>query len=161
MFSKWFSSQKYTIASPLTGKLVTLDQVPDPVFSEKMTGDGVAIEPSDGKVVAPFDGKVIHLFETNHAVILESINRIQVLIHIGLDTVKMQGDGFSSHIQVGDAVKQGDLLIDFDRFKIKEAGHPAISPIVILNGDIVAEQKILIKGSVRAGKDDILSIRLK
>ncbi|MCH5586447.1 PTS glucose transporter subunit IIA [Shimazuella sp. AN120528] len=107
-FSKWFSSKKLTIAAPITGNLVTLDQVPDPVFSQKMTGDGVAIEPSEGKVIAPFDGRVIHLFETNHAIVLENTNQVQVLIHIGLDTVNLEGEGFTSYKQIGDEVKKGE-----------------------------------------------------
>lgn len=161
MFSKWFSSKKMVLTSPLSGNVVTLEQVPDPVFAQKMTGDGLAVEPSQGVVVAPFEGKVVHLFESKHAIILENTNQLQVLIHIGLDTVNMQGDGFIAHTKVGDSVKKGDKLIEFDLLKIKKAGHPTISPVIITNGEIVSEQKILIQGSVQAGVDDILSVHLK
>ncbi|WP_028775793.1 PTS sugar transporter subunit IIA [Shimazuella kribbensis] len=161
MFSKWFSSNKLSLASPMTGTLVTLDQVPDPVFSQKMTGDGLAIEPKIGRVVAPFDGKIIHLFETKHAIILENQNQIQVLIHIGLDTVKLNGEGFTSHVKIGDEVKTNDMLIEFDMEKIQHAGYSTISPVVITNGEIVKEQKILETGLVEAGKTQILSIVLK
>jgi glucose-specific phosphotransferase system IIA component len=161
MFSKWFSSNKMTLASPMTGTFVTLDQVPDPVFSQKMTGDGLAIQPTIGKVVAPFDGKVIHQFETKHAIILENHNKLQVLIHIGLDTVKLNGDGFTSHVNIGDEVKTNDILIEFDMKKMEQAGYSSISPVVITNGEIVKEQQILAQGFVEAGKTQILSIVLK
>lgn len=161
MFSKWLSSKKMLLASPLTGNVVTLEQVPDPVFAQKMTGDGFAVEPSEGVVVAPFDGKVVHLFESKHAIVLENKNQLQVLIHVGIDTVNLQGEGFFAHTQVGETVKKGDKLIEFDLVKIKKAGHPTISPVIITNGEIVSEQKILIHGSVHAGIDDILSLHLK
>jgi glucose-specific phosphotransferase system IIA component len=149
------------LTSPLSGKIVALEQVPDPVFAQKMTGDGIAVKPSQGVVLAPFDGKVVHLFESKHAIILEHTSQLQVLIHIGLDTVNMQGDGFLAHVKVGDTVKKGDKLIEFDLLRIEEAGHPTISPVIITNGEIVSEQKNIRQGSVRAGVDDILSIHLK
>jgi glucose-specific phosphotransferase system IIA component len=161
MFSKLFSSKKSTIFAPISGEAVDLEQVPDPVFAKKMTGDGVAIVPKEGKVVAPFDGKVVHQFETNHAIIVENSAHIQVLIHIGIDTVQQKGEGFVSHVQIGDTIKKGDLLIEFDLNGLKTAGYEIISPIVIVNGEIVQDQKIGKTGMIKAGSDELLLITLK
>jgi PTS system glucose-specific IIA component len=161
MFQKLFGKNKFQVISPMTGTLLPLDQVPDPVFAQKMAGDGVAIQPSEGKVVAPFMGKIIHFFDSKHAITLENENGLQILIHIGIDTVKLNGDSFTSLVKVGDQVNLGDPLLEFDLQVIEKAGYSSISPIIIINGDIVKEQTAVESKTVTAGQDPILHISLK
>ena len=117
------------LKSPLTGNLVALSDVPDEVFSSGVLGKGIAVEPTVGKVIAPADGEITTLFPTGHAVGIKTNNGAEILIHIGMDTVKMNGDGFKTHVQQGNKVKQGQLLIEFDIAKIKNAGYPVITPL--------------------------------
>ncbi|HLR64587.1 MAG TPA: PTS glucose transporter subunit IIA [Pseudogracilibacillus sp.] len=121
------------LKSPLTGKVVPITEVPDPVFSEKMMGEGIAIEPTEGKVLAPCDGKIIQVAPTKHAVGIETANGEEVLIHVGLDTVNLKGEGFTIHIVENDEVKQGDELITFDLNYITENAPSIITPMVITN----------------------------
>ena len=138
------------LKSPLTGNIVALSDVPDEVFSSGVLGKGIAIEPTVGKVIAPADGEITTLVPTGHAVGIKSKNGAEILIHIGMDTVKMNGDGFKTHVQQGDKVKQGQLLIEFDIAKIKKAGYPIITPFVITNyaeyKDIITDDAKTIKG---------------
>ncbi|SDC04878.1 PTS system, glucose-specific IIA component [Paenibacillus sp. UNCCL117] len=163
LFSKHKSSDnRLDIASPLTGEAVPLEQVPDQAFAEKYMGDGMAIEPAEGRLVAPFDSKVAHLIHSHHAVILEHASGLQLLVHIGINTVALQGDGFKAHVQTGDEVKAGQLLIEFDIAKIKAAGYPVITPIVIANGDETVESlEAKLSGTVRAGEQGALQVVLK
>ena len=115
------------LQSPLIGEVVALSDVPDEVFSSGVLGKGVAVNPSVGKVFAPA------LFPTGHAIGMKTANGAELLIHIGMDTVKMNGDGFKTHVQQGDKVKQGQLLVEFDIEKIKKAGYPVITPVVVTN----------------------------
>ena len=130
-----------TIYSPIKGKIVKLENVLDEAFSSGAVGKGIAIEPSeDGKVFAPFDGVIETAFPTKHAIGLTSDKGVEILIHIGMDTVKLDGKYFTSHIEEGQKIKKGDLLMEFDTEKIKEAKYSVITPIVITNfenyGDI-------------------------
>ena len=130
-----------TIYSPIKGKIVKLENVLDEAFSSGAVGKGIAIEPSeDGKVFAPFDGVIETAFPTKHAIGLTSDKGAEILIHIGMDTVKLDGKYFTSHIEEGQKIKKGDLLMEFETEKIREAGYSAITPIVITNfenyGDI-------------------------
>lgn len=122
------------IKSPMIGKALPLSAVPDPVFAEKMMGDGIAIEPSDNHVYAPFDGEIKVLFDqSRHAVGLVSKEGIELLIHVGIDTVKLTEPYFSYHVVLNQMVKQGDLLMSFDIDKIKATGCPLITPVIITN----------------------------
>ncbi|MED1189081.1 beta-glucoside-specific PTS transporter subunit IIABC [Bacillus paralicheniformis] len=121
------------IFSPITGKIVKLTEVNDPTFSQEIMGKGIAIEPQVGRVVSPVNGVVTTLFKTKHAIGLVRDDGVEVLIHVGLDTVNLNGKYFSSHIQQGDRVKVGDLLVEFDIGKIKKVGYPTITPIIITN----------------------------
>ncbi|MCY7609953.1 PTS glucose transporter subunit IIA [Bacillus safensis] len=105
----------------------------DKVFSEEVMGKGTAIQPSEGKVFAPFDGQVEMIFHTNHAIGLKSNLGVEVLIHIGIDTVNLNGQYFTSHVQKGDTVKQGQLLIEFDQQNIQKAGYDTTTPVIITN----------------------------
>jgi trehalose PTS system EIIBC or EIIBCA component len=130
------NNKEQLIYAPLTGKTVQLKDVPDPTFAEKMMGDGIAIEPSEGKVVAPFDGKVIQVFPTKHAIGLQSDLGVELLIHIGLETVSLNGDGFQTHVEAGDRIKAGDDLISFDLDVIKKKATSIVTPIIITNNSI-------------------------
>lgn len=122
-----------TVNSPMNGIVKDLSEVNDPMFSEKVLGNGAAIESKDGKVYAPFDGTVISLFPTRHAIGLQSNDGIEMLIHIGLDTVKLDGKHFTAHVEQDQKVKKGDLLIEFDKEEIKAAGYDTIVPVIITN----------------------------
>ncbi|MDF2905508.1 MAG: system component, Glc family [Herbinix sp.] len=121
------------IQAPIEGTVYAITEVNDPVFREKIVGDGIAILPSKGRVVAPVDGTVAVLFETKHAVSLKSEQGVEVLIHVGLDTVNLKGEYFTAHVKTGDIVRSGDLLLEFDMEKIKAAGYELITPVVICN----------------------------
>jgi sugar PTS system EIIA component len=123
------------IYSPLNGKLVDITKVPDPVFSQKMMGDGVAIEPIDGLVVSPIQGEVVSIFPTKHAIGLKTKSGLELLIHIGLETVNLNGEGFETFVTVGDKVKPGDRLISFNLDLIREKAASTITPIIITNTD--------------------------
>lgn len=121
------------IYSPLKGKLVALEEVSDPVFSEKMMGDGLAIIPKSNKVVAPVAGVLTSVFPTKHAFGIVTKDNIEVLIHIGLNTVDLKGKYFKAKVKQGDEVEVGDVLVEVDFKRIKKAGFSTITPIVILN----------------------------
>ncbi|WP_058829359.1 beta-glucoside-specific PTS transporter subunit IIABC [Paenibacillus polymyxa] len=123
--------KKETIYSPITGKTTPLSQVNDSAFSTGAMGKGLAIEPSVGEVVAPIDGVVTSLFPTGHAIGLTSKAGTEILIHIGINTVALKGKHFNSVVQEGDIVKQGDLLIQFDREQIIEAGYEIVTPVIV------------------------------
>ncbi|MBE7678927.1 sucrose-specific PTS transporter subunit IIBC [Paenibacillus sp. P13VS] len=151
------------IASPMTGTAVALANVPDPAFSEKHMGEGIAIEPTEGKVFAPFDGVVAHVMnKSKHAVILEHETGLQMLVHVGINTVGLKGEGFTAHVQSGDAVTAGQLLIEFDMNAIQAAGLPLITPVLIPNGNEIIEEVQTAKiGSVQANGDNILVVKFK
>ncbi|WP_428910691.1 PTS system trehalose-specific EIIBC component [Niallia sp. Krafla_26] len=152
---------KETVFAPLTGKVTALENVPDPTFSQKMMGDGLAIEPTDGKVVSPVDGEVILTFPTKHAVGIRSKSGIEFLIHIGLETVNMNGEGFEVHVEQGDKVKVGDPLVTFDLQLIKEKAASHITPIIITNGDRVASYEKTTDSTVIAGESTLLELSLQ
>lgn len=121
------------IYAPIEGKAVSLKQVDDPTFSEEIMGKGAAIIPTVGRAVSPVDGVVSALFETKHAIGITSEDGVEILIHIGLDTVKLGGKHFTAHIKAGDKVKKGDLLVEFDIEAIKKAGYDIITPVLVTN----------------------------
>ncbi|MDO5548809.1 MAG: glucose PTS transporter subunit IIA [Eubacteriales bacterium] len=128
------ASAETVVASPLNGEVKALSEVNDPTFSQGILGQGIAILPSEGKLYAPFDGKVASVFETKHAICLEDGNGAEVLIHIGLETVSLGGKHFNAKVKDGDAVKKGDLLIEFDLNAIGKE-FDTITPVVITNAD--------------------------
>ncbi|CCQ93107.1 glucose-specific enzyme IIA component of PTS [[Clostridium] ultunense Esp] len=133
---KFFKKNKpLEIVAPITGDIVPIEEVPDKVFSEKMLGDGLAIDPAEGKVVSPIDGAVVTIFPTNHAIGLVTKEGLEILIHIGLDTVELDGIGFKRAVEKENKVKKGDLLMEFDIDLIKEKGKSPITPIIITNMD--------------------------
>lgn len=130
------SELSHIVHAPLTGEVTPLSEVPDQVFSEKMMGDGIAIKPSQDEVRAPFNGKIQMIFPTKHAIGLVSDSGLELLIHIGLDTVKLNGEGFTLHVEEGQEVKQGDLLINFDLDYIRNHAKSDITPIIVTQGNI-------------------------
>lgn len=124
------------IYAPLKGRVVDITEVPDPTFSQKMMGDGIAIEPESNVLVAPCDGEIALVAETKHAVAISS-NGMELLMHIGLDTVELEGKPFDVHVKAGDKVKQGDKLVTFDRDMITAAGKKLITPVLLINMDQV------------------------
>ena len=122
------------VKSPVNGKIIPAKDIPDPVFAQETMGPSVGIEPSEGIVYAPFDGTVMMVFPTNHAIGLKADNGIELLIHVGVDTVNMDGDGFQAFVKQDDKVRAGDKLLSFDRAKIKAADHPDTVIVAITNG---------------------------
>lgn len=139
------------IHSPLSGKVVPLAEVKDEVFSSGAMGAGVAIYPSEGRLVAPVAGTVSTIFPTGHALGLISTDGIEVLVHLGMDTVELKGKGFMAYVKTGDQVKQGDLLIEFDQKMIEAAGYDMISPIVITNSIDYQEIEVAKKEEISQG----------
>lgn len=134
MFKKLFKkSKEQIIYAPLNGDILPLEEVPDPVFSQKMMGEGIAIMPNDGKLVSPINGKVVQIPDTKHAIGLVGDDGTEILIHVGLETVALKGKGFDVKVQVGDTVKLGDLLMDIDLAYIKEHASSTVTPIIITN----------------------------
>jgi PTS system beta-glucosides-specific IIC component len=126
-------NEKEWVLAPVEGKAIPLSEVNDPAFSQEILGKGVAIVPEKGRIVAPFDGVVSVMFQTKHAVSVTSEKGAEVIIHVGLDTVHLKGDHFTSFKNQGDHVKQGELLLEFDRKAIKEAGYELITPVIVCN----------------------------
>ncbi len=149
------------IYAPVTGKVVALTEVPDEAFAGGHMGRGVAIEPAEGKLIAPFDGTVAHIIKSKHAIMLEHPAGLQFLFHIGVNTVSLKGEGFISHVTTGDKVKAGQVLIEFDIEKIKSAGYPVITSIIVTNADDVTSNLELINGPVQAGSTVILKAVIK
>lgn len=162
MFGIFKKKKKYVdVFSSFNGKLIKIENVPDPVFSEKMVGDGIAIEPSDGMVYSPVNGTIIQLFSTKHALGIKTDEGIELLIHIGMDTVEMKGEGFESFVSEGQKVRIGDKLIKFDKDTIQKQ-HPLTSPVVITNMELVDKIVKAPDGSeVKAGKTRVMRIHLK
>ncbi|MCM1498680.1 MAG: beta-glucoside-specific PTS transporter subunit IIABC [Clostridium sp.] len=141
------------VASPLTGSVIALTDIEDEVFASEAMGKGVAVEPSEGKVLAPFDGKIVSLLDSHHAVGIEGDNQVEILIHVGMDTVKLEGRHFTAHVKEGDTVKKGDLLIEFDIAAIKEEGYPVTTPVVVTNTDEFEDVTAAVSGDVKAGEE--------
>lgn len=131
------TSEDIKLFNPIKGEIIPIDKVPDQVFAEKMLGDGFAIIPSGNKVYAPISGEIKILFPTLHAIAIETTEGLELLIHIGIDTVELKGEGFTAHVKLGDMVKQGDLLITFDKEVIDLKATSSITPILITNMDII------------------------
>lgn len=123
------------IFAPMSGECVSIERVPDETFSKRMVGDGVAIIPSEGRVVAPLNCTVIQLFETKHAYILKAECGFEILIHVGIDTVNLKGEGFESYVSVSQKLSKGDMIanVDLDRISINE--HSIYTPIIFMNAE--------------------------
>ncbi|WP_416730043.1 PTS sugar transporter subunit IIA [Fictibacillus sp. JL2B1089] len=165
MFNKLFGKKEVkkeeTLIAPLTGKIVNIEEVPDPTFAQKMMGDGIAIEPTEGIVVSPVDGEIVQFFHTKHAIGIQSEAGAEILIHVGLETVSMNGEGFEGHVNVGDKVKAGDKLLSFDLDLIKEKAASTVTPIVITNGDAVESLDKRAASEATKGETSLLQVKMK
>ncbi|ANU14576.1 PTS system, glucose-specific IIC component [Planococcus halocryophilus Or1] len=144
--------------SPMTGDLLPISEVPDQVFSGKMVGDGFAIKPTEGKVYSPVNGKVVTVFPTKHAIGIAADNGTEILIHIGIDTVHLKGEGFTSHIEQGDLVEQGQLLMEMDLDYIAEHAASIITPVVFTNLEEGQSIKLKKSGAIAAKDTDVMEI---
>src|SRR5579859_6975502 len=152
------TSGSLALTAPLSGWAAPLSEVPDAVFSGKMMGDGIAIDPTDGKVTAPCDGKIVHLHHAHHAVTMKSLFGAEILIHVGLETVALQGRGFSLHVTEGQTVKAGDLLISFDLDLVGREAKSLITPIIVTNGEEFVIESRAENRAVTAGQP-LLTLR--
>jgi glucose-specific phosphotransferase system IIA component len=143
------------VLSPLTGVVVPLDEVPDEVFAQRILGDGLAVRPSGGEVVAPADGRIAKLFAGGHAIVVETADGVQVLVHVGIDTVRLRGCGFTVRTAEGQRVRAGDPLVRVDVAALVAEGIELVSPVVLISGHAAAP---LAAGLVRAG-DPLLEVR--
>ena len=145
------------LVAPIKGMAVPSSSINDPTFGQEMLGKGMAIEPSEGKLYSPIDGSVAVVIDTKHALSIVSDNGAEILMHVGLDTVKLKGKYFTPKVSVGDKVKKGDLILEFDIEKIKKAGYELVTPIIITNSqqfmDIIVKKK-----DVVTANDQVLAI---
>lgn len=144
-----------TFAAPVSGKVMPVTEVQDQVFSSKAMGDGIAIDPTEGKIYAPFSGEITVAFPTGHAYGIKAANGKEVLIHIGMDTVELDGKGFTPYVKQGDIVNQGDLLTDVDLDYIRSQGKPVVTPVIFTDGTAV---ELLKTGTVSAKEKDIIKL---
>lgn len=139
------------VYAPVSGRVIAMEDIPDVTFSQGILGWTIGIEPSDGVVRAPFHGNVVHAADTGHAVGLVSTDGLELLIHVGVDTVEMGGTGFDMKVNTGDSVKAGQTLMTFDRKAIADAGHPDVAVVVVLNPDTYASIEAAADGTVETG----------
>ena len=139
------------ICSPLKGNIIPLSDVEDYAFANKVLGDGIAIEPAEGKLYSPCDGKAETVFDTKHAITIVSKEGVEILLHIGIDTVQLAGEFFTSHVSDGQSIKTGDLLISFDMDKIKEKGYSLTTPVIVCNTDEYSSVTQACSGDVTPG----------
>lgn len=142
-----------TVYAPVKGNVIARADIPDATFASGVLGDGVGIEPAEGIVVAPFDGTITSTTDTKHAVGVQSAEGMELLIHVGIDTVKMNGEGFEMFVKEGDTVKKGQKLIKFDMKKIEAAGYSATTAVLLTNSDEFADFKVVKNGSTEAGEE--------
>jgi glucose-specific phosphotransferase system IIA component len=146
------------VLAPFSGRVLPLAEVPDPVFSEKMLGDGLAVDPSEGTAAAPVSGRLVVFHSAGHAFVVQATDEVGVLVHIGLDTVEMRGEGFTRLAEAGDEVEGGQELARFDLAAIDAAGHSRLSPVIL--PDLPAGYRVekTTAATVRAGKDVLLTV---
>ena len=149
-----------TIYSPMNGKVIELKEVPDEAFAQKMVGDGCAIEPDKGIICSPIDGQLMNIFPTNHAIIFETIDGLEMIVHFGIDTVKLDGKGFQKLREPG-PIKIGDEIVKYDLDDIKDGVPSTRSPIIINNMEKVEKIEILSLGKIVKIGEPIMKVTLK
>ena len=147
------------IVSPMNGKVIALEEVEDEVFKGESLGQGVAIIPTEGKLYAPIDGTIAMVFPTGHAIGIKTIDGLEILMHVGMNTVELNGKGFNAKVKPGDHIVHGNLLLEFDIEAIQEAGYSVVTPIVITNSNSYHEVIADISGeSIHVG-DKLITVR--
>ncbi|HJC48954.1 MAG TPA: PTS glucose transporter subunit IIA [Candidatus Lachnoclostridium pullistercoris] len=161
MFKLFKKKEKaHVLGAVAKGQAVPLSQVNDPTFSQAILGEGAAVIPSEGKIYAPADGKVEMVFDALHALSITADFGAEILIHVGLDTVQLKGQGFEAHVKAGDQVKKGDLLLTVDLDQVKAAGYDTIIPVIICNtADF--EKVEAAPGGEKAPGDDFITVTEK
>lgn len=149
------------LVAPGTGKTIDLSEVPDQVFAEKMAGDGVAIDLTGDTIMAPADGELSLVFKTNHAFAMTLNNGVELLVHVGIDTVSLEGEGFERLVEPGKQVKAGTPILKIDRDFILGKGLKLYTPVLITNPDVVKDMKPVLGESVTAGADTVLTYKIK
>lgn len=157
-FMKLFQNKpkEKVIFSPLNGQVIPLSNVKDPVFADGILGKGAAILPSEGRLISPVNGTILNVFPTLHAIGIQSDDGLEILIHLGFDTVELEGKYFKSNISEGDKVSVGDLLIEFQIEEIKNAGYDITTPIVVTNSDQYETIEAMPEENIRAGEKLII-----
>ena len=151
--------EEFGVGSPLSGNVIDLSKVKDETFSSGVLGQGIAVEPSEGIVYAPFDGVVSTIFPTLHAIgLTDATGAMDLLIHIGMDTVELNGEGYKAFCKEGDIIKKGDKLIEFDMGLIKSRGYDLTTPVLISNSQDFAEIRILKQGRI-AHDESVLCVK--
>ncbi len=156
-----FFKKSFKIVAPMDGKVIDLSKVPDEVFSQRLVGDGVAIDSTGDTIVSPANGVLKMIFKTNHAFAVVLENGAEILVHIGLDTVELDGYGFERVAEEGKKVKAGDPIIKINRQAIEEKGCSLITPVLITNMEIVDELNFNLNKAVRAGVDVVVTYKMK
>ncbi len=151
-------NQNIIILSPVSGRVVSLEEVPDPVFADKVLGDGCAVITSDGRICSPVDGEITSVAETKHAYGIAGDNGVDVLVHFGLETVALQGEGFTSYVRAGDRVKAGDLIAEADLALLEQRGISAVTPVLLTDGAEELDMQVH-AGEVGAGTSPLLTLR--
>ena len=149
-----------TIYSPMNGKVIELKEVPDEAFAQKMVGDGCAIEPDKGIICSPIDGQLMNIFPTNHAIIFETIDGLEMIVHFGIDTVKLDGKGFQKLREPG-PIKIGDGIVKYNLDDIKDGVPSTRSPIIINNMEKVEKIEVLSLGKLVKIGEPIMKVTLK
>ena len=146
------------VFSSITGEIICLSNVPDAVFSQKVMGNGIAIKPSKGKIYAPFDGEVVAVFPSKHAVGLRSVDGVEMLIHVGLNTVMLNGKYFTLKTEQDTHVKKGDVLLEFDIENIKKEGYSVVTPVLVTNFDEVTLKITANENDIVQAGDKVMEI---
>lgn len=144
--------KEIVIAAPVKGECIPISEVADPTFAEEILGKGMAVKPSVGKFYAPADGEITTLFPTGHAVGMTTAEGAEILIHVGLDTVQLKGQFFSTKVETGQNVKKGDLLLEADLEEIKKAGYDTVTPVIICNSSDYSSIECKKSGTVEPGE---------
>lgn len=156
-----FLRKEYEIAAPVSGRVLSLSEVPDEIFAQKLAGDGVAIEGTGDVIMSPVDGQLTLMFKTYHAFALTLDNGIELLFHIGIDTANLKGEGFELLKKQGDRVKKGEAIIKINREFIEGKGYSLITPVLITNPDVADDIKYNVGCNVNAGQDKIFTYKIK
>ncbi|EKU47495.1 PTS sugar transporter subunit IIA [Staphylococcus massiliensis] len=166
MFKKLFGKNEEVdknleIYAPMSGSYVNIEDIPDPVFAQKMMGEGFGIKPNDGTVVSPINGTVDNVFPTKHAIGLKSENGLELLVHIGLDTVQLNGEGFETLVESGDTVEVGTPILKFDVSYINENAKSIISPVIITNTDALESVNVNQLETLTKGETKVIDVTMQ